>query len=222
MRPSASLDMSRMPLKRLGIWATWSVHTDRRNLRSVPRNHFNAACHKMLTMTANQDLHESFAGLTLYLSGGSDLVQLAKALPLRPIRYDRASDNCVVNFYESGHRTIVGSTKTIKRDQVKFDASDAESIVGAFDNLLNAVSALPPDARQIWESLADRTADLGLYRTESGNCGTEYHIPAKIIHALGLAGISLCISVYNVGREDDCSDTQVEDDGSSVREDEQS
>lgn len=148
-------------------------------------------------------MRESFAGLTLYLSGGPDLVQLCKSISLRPIRYHRASDNSITNFYESNKQTIFASTRKIEVDQVKFDVSDGESIVGAFDILLEAITSLPPEARRIWDSLQDRTADLGLYRFVSGNCGKEYLLPAKIILGLGQAGISLCISVYNTSEIED-------------------
>ncbi len=59
------------------------------------------------------------------------------------------------------------------------------------------MNALPsPAARTMWDSLTERTADLGVCWTNCSNCGTEYDVPERIVKALADARVALRISVY--------------------------
>ncbi len=150
----------------------------------------------MTTDPAQNERGPAPAGLTLYLGGTFDPIEMAKALGLRPIRMEFAGTNEVCVCTGAGGPKRFRVSRTIPCDRLKVSVPGDKAIESLFRALLSAVDALSGPLRTTWDRLSHRFADLGLYWMNEGNCGTEYDLPAPVLADLAGHGISLRISVY--------------------------
>lgn len=150
----------------------------------------------MTTDPAQHERGPAVAGLTLYLDGTFDPVEMAEALSLTPIHMEFADTNEVCVCTGAGAPKRFRVSRTIPCDRLKVSVPGDKTIESLLRALLSAVDTLSGPSRTTWDRLSHRVADLGLYWMNEGNCGTEYDLPAPVLADLAGHGISLRISVY--------------------------
>lgn len=136
------------------------------------------------------------AGLNIYLAGSFDPRVFLEGFALRASKYERTRDNSITVLPKDRQAIRTVSTRTIERDSMAMVVPGDRSITDLFEALFSAIAGMSPEARSAWDTLVERTVDLGVNWTNDSNLGTEYAVPARIIKALGAEGLSLRISVY--------------------------
>lgn len=136
------------------------------------------------------------AGLNIYLAGSFDPRVFLEGFALRASKYEQARDNSITVLPKDRQAIRTVPVRKIERDAVAFVVPGDRSVPALFEALFSAIAGMSPEARSAWDTLAERTVDLGVNWMNDSNLGTEYAVPARIIKALGAEGLSLRISVY--------------------------
>ena len=136
------------------------------------------------------------AGLTLNLLGRFDPHQLSQALGLNPLCMEFAATNSVLIFSGTKKPISYPVTRQITLDELKVKVGGPQPLEALFNRLFNAVESLSGESRAQWDSLEERTADLGLYWMNDSNCGTEFDLPRQVVARLAQFKIALRVSVY--------------------------